>query len=407
MNLRVYQRNNDWLLLGSAFLLLAIGAVAIYSATRVSTGDASGFFDRHLIYLGLGGGVFLFFFFLPLRVCEDAAYVVYGASIVLLVIVLLFGVDSYGAQRWFAVGPFRFQPSEFAKIALVAVLARYLASKRVDLARPGAVLISFAFILVPMLLVLKQPDLGTAAAFPALALPMLLWGGIPRLLLFFLLSPLLGLGLIYNTPIWLLFLLLSGVIFRWARLSGALFLVFLSFHGALHLGAPQVIDTLHPYQQARIQTFFNPEADPSGSGWQVLQSRIAIGSGQAFGKGYLQGSQKALAFLPMQHNDFIFSVIGEEWGFVGSLVVVGLFGLLVFRALRLAVQCRSPFGSLLLVGVAGLIFYHASVNMAMTMGLFPVTGLPLPFLSYGGSFLLTMLAGLGLMANVAVHRYDY
>ena len=196
MNLRVYQRHNDWFLLGSALALLLIGAVAIYSATRVSAGDATGFFDRHLVYLGLGGGVFLFFYFLPLRIWEDAAYVVYGASLLFLVVVLLFGIDTYGAQRWFALGPLRVQPSEFAKIALVAVLARYLASKRVDLARPGALITSFALVLAPMVLVLRQPDLGTAAAFPALALPMLLWAGIPRLLLFFLLSPLLGLVLI-------------------------------------------------------------------------------------------------------------------------------------------------------------------------------------------------------------------
>ncbi|MEZ4651292.1 MAG: rod shape-determining protein RodA [Candidatus Eisenbacteria bacterium] len=407
MNLRVYRKHNDWLLMLPTLLLVLAGVATIYSATRLATGDASGFFERHLMYLAMGSVVFGFFFFLPLRLWEDWSYVVYGISLLLLVAVLLFGVDSHGAQRWFQVGPLRSQPSEFAKLALVAVLARYLGGKRVDLSRPGPLAIAMLLVLAPTALVLQQPDLGTAGAFPALALPMLIWAGMPRILLFILLSPIIGLLLVYNLVFWVLFLVFSIVVFRRSRLSNLLLGLFLLLQVGLHVGAPRVIETLHPYQQARIHTFFHPESDPSGSGWQVLQSRIAIGSGQLFGTGYLQGSQKKLAFLPMQHNDFIFSVIGEEWGFFGAAVIVILFGLLVARSVRVATQCRSPFGSLLLVGVAGLIFYHAAVNMAMTMGLFPVTGLPLPFLSYGGSFLWTMLAAAGQMGNVAAHRFEY
>ncbi len=407
MNLRVYRKHNDWALLFPAMFLLVLGVLAIYSATRLATGDADIYFERHLIYLGMGMGVFGVFFFMPLRLWEDSAYIVFAFSLILLIVVLFFGVQTYGAQRWFAVGPFRFQPSEFAKLALIVVLARYISGKRVDLSRGGPIVLTLGLVLLPTALVLQQPDLGTAGAFPALALPMLIWGGMPRILLFVLVSPMIGLMLIYNLWLWIVFLLVAVVAFRVSRLSNLLLGLFIACQVVLHFGAPRFIATLHPYQQARIQTFFDPGSDPSGSGWQVLQSRIAIGSGELFGKGYLEGSQKALAFLPMQHNDFIFSVIGEELGFFGTVLVVLAFVALVLRALRLAVQCRSAFGSLLLVGVGGLIFYHAAVNMAMTMGLFPVTGLPLPFLSYGGSFLWTMLAAIGLMGNVAAHRYEY
>jgi rod shape determining protein RodA len=236
---------------------------------------------------------------------------------------------------------------------------------------------------------------------------MLIWAGIPQLVLFVLVSPLIAFFLLHHPILWIGFLVLSVVIFWRSRLSVVLLLLFLLFHIGVHLGAPAAISTLHPYQQARIEAFYHPGADPSGTGYQVLQSRIAIGSGEAFGKGYLQGSQKALSFLPQQHTDFIFSVLGEEWGFAGAALVIVLFGILVLRGIHVAKTCRSPFGSLLLVGLSGLIFYHAAVNVAMTMGLFPVTGLPLPLMSYGGSFLLTMLAGLGQMVNASVHRYEY
>ena len=319
----------------------------------------------------------------------------------------MLGVNEYGARRWFRAGFFRFQPSEFAKLTLIAVMARFLSGKRVDLSRLPTLGVAVGLITVPMLLVLKEPDLGTAGAFPGLALPMLIWAGVPRIVLFLLVSPLVTLALLHHWMIWVLFLALSALIFWRGRLSWALLVVFLVLQGGLHFVAPVVLGHMQPYQQARITTFLNPEADPSGAGYQVLQSKIAIGSGRIVGRGFLKGTQSALAFLPQQHTDFIFSVLGEEWGFVGSVVVVLLFGLLVLRSFHMARQCRSPFASFVLVGVGGLIFYHAVLNIAMTMGLFPVTGLPLPLVSYGGSFLLTVMAGLGQSENAAVHRFDY
>ncbi|MEZ4655253.1 MAG: FtsW/RodA/SpoVE family cell cycle protein [Candidatus Eisenbacteria bacterium] len=406
MNFRLYQRRTDWVLLLPALLLLLLGLVTVYSATHVAAGGAGLYFQRHLIYVGLGLAVFVFFFVLPLRLWEDWAYLVYGAALLLLVLVLLVGDASHGSKRWFVVGPLRFQPSEFAKLALLAALARYLGNKRVDLSRAGSVLIAFGLVALPMALVLRQPDLSTAAAFPALALPMLFFAGLSRMLLFVMLSRSWGCccsNITCSGPCSSSFPRCSSCergCRGWCSDSSSSCMPDSIGGAARDRAAGAVPAGPHPY-------LLRPRSGPSGTGWQVLQSRIAIGSGQTLGKGYLQGSQKALAFLPMQHNDFIFSVVGEEWGFIGAGLVVLLFLAFVLRAVQVATVCRSPFASLLLLGGGGLIFYHAAVNIAMTMGLFPVTGLPLPLLSYGGSFLLTVMAMIGQMGNAAVHRFDH
>jgi rod shape determining protein RodA len=404
---RVYRQHWDWVLLLVALALLVTGFLSVYSATHHPESARYGYIWRHMTALVLGVFTFFLFLFLPLRLWEDWAWLAYGFALLLLMLVMVLGVEEYGARRWFRVGFMRFQPSEFAKLALIAVLARYLSGKRVDLSRVGPLAVIIGLVSVPMLLVLKEPDLGTACAYPGLALPMLIWAGIPWLLLFVLLSPAISLALLHHWLLWALFLAFSAAVFWRARLSWILLAIFLAAQVGIHLAAPMVMSRLEPYQQARITSFLNPESDPSGAGYQVLQSKIAIGSGRLAGKGYLKGTQNLLSFLPQQHTDFIFSVVGEEWGFVGCAAVVLLFGTLILRSIHVARQSRSPFGSFLMVGTAGLLFYHAGLNMAMTIGLFPVTGLPLPFLSYGGSFLLTMLAGLGQMENVAVHRYDY
>jgi rod shape determining protein RodA len=404
---RVYRQQWDWWVILPAVVLLLTGILSVYSATYHPESPRHGYIWRHLLSVGLGLGVFTFFLFLPLRLCEDWAWIGYAASLAFLVLVMVVGVEEYGARRWFRVGPLRFQPSEFAKLALVAVLARFLSGKRTDLARPRSLFAALGLTAAPSLLVLKQPDLGTAGAFPALALVMMAWAGLPRLAVAVLLSPLITLALMHYWWAWTIFLLLMVWWARRAQLPAILLGIFLAVHATLFFAAPHLLARLEPYQRQRITTFLNPESDPSGAGYQVLQSKIAIGSGMVAGKGYLRGTQNVLSFLPQQHTDFIFSVVGEEWGFLGAFVVLCLFALLVLRSLHLGRMCRSPFGSFAAVGICGLLLYHAGLNMAMTMGLFPVTGLPLPFLSYGGSFLLTMLAVLGLLQNIAVHRYEY
>jgi rod shape determining protein RodA len=403
---RAYRRWDRWIALAAALLLL-LGILAIYSATHHPDSPRHGYIWRHGAAVMLGFCAFVVCFLLPLRLFEDWSWILYGATLVLLVVVLVVGVEEYGARRWFRAGPLRFQPSEFAKLALIVALARFFSGKRVDLSRSRDLWTAFALTVVPFVLVLKEPDLGTSGAFWGIALPMLVWGGIPRVALFLVLSPLLTLALARFWPLWGGFLFLA-VAWLWrTRLPRAVLALFVAVQAGLFVGGPWVKGRLEPYQQARIESFLNPESDPAGAGYQVLQSKIAIGSGQVAGKGYLRGTQNVLSFLPQQHTDFIYSVVGEELGYWGGTLVIGLFALLIMRGLHIARTARSPFGSFVAVGVCGLVFYHAGLNMAMTMGLFPVTGLPLPFLSYGGSFLLTMMGGLGLLQNVAVHRYDW
>lgn len=404
---RIYRQHWDWAVVLPAFLLLAIGSMAIYSATHQPESARYGHFWRHVVALVLGLGAFSVCLLVPLRFWEDSSWIAYGVALFLLAMVLVLGVDEYGARRWFRAGPLRFQPSEFAKLALIAALARYLSGKRIDLGRGSHLAAALGIVLVPMALVLKEPDLGTSGAFPGLALVMLLWAGLPWLTLVVLVSPLVSLALTGTWYFWVVFIALLAGWFHRVRLSWFLLGLVALVNAVVFFGAPRVIARLEPYQQARIASFLDPDADPAGAGYQVLQSKIAIGSGGVAGKGYLRGTQNILSFLPQQHTDFIYSVVGEEWGFAGSALVLLLFGTLVLRALYVSRTCRSPFASLFAAGLAGLVLYHAAVNIAMTMGLFPVTGLPLPFMSYGGSFLITMMAGLGLLENIAVHRYEY
>jgi len=404
---KLQARRWDWVLMLCVILLFAMGSLAIYSATHHPDSARHGYFWRHLVGAGIAAAAFVVFLLIPLRLVEDWAWLFYGLALLLLVAVLFIGVEEYGARRWFRLGFFRFQPSEMAKLATIIVLARFLAVKRVDLSRLRTLAYALALAVVPFALVLREPDLGTAGAYIGLALPMFIWGGIPRLVLFLMVSPLITIALNHHLFAWIIFVLGAALVFWRLRIAWGVVAIFLLAHSSLMLGAPRVIAGLEPYQQERIKTFLNPEADPSGAGYQVLQSKIAIGSGRVVGKGFLQGTQSGLAFLPQQHTDFIFSVVGEEWGFLGSTVVIALFAVLIGRAVLLARNGRSRFAGYLAVGIGGLVFYHAALNVAMTMGLFPVTGLPLPFMSYGGSFLITMMAAMGLLQNVAVHRFDY
>jgi len=402
-----YRQYWDWTIVLTTAVLVAIGILAVYSATHHPESARHGFIIRHLISAGIGAAAFAVMLFIPLRLWEDVGYGVYVISLLLLIAVLLMGVEEYGARRWIRAGFLRFQPAEFAKLAMIMALARYLSGKRVDLSRTSSQAFVLGMVAVPALLVLRQPDLGTAGTFIAVALVMLMWGGIPKTSLLLLLSPLITLGLVRHWWVWGIFLAVSAVMLWRARFHWVVVGLFVLLQGAIFLGAPMAVHRLRPYQQARITAFLNPEADPSGTGYQVMQSKIALGSGQILGKGYLRGTQSSLAFLPQQHTDFIYSVVGEEWGFIGGMAVLALFTLLLARGFLVARNSRSPFSGFLAVGICGMIFYHAVLNMAMTMGMFPVTGLPLPFISYGGSFLLTTMAAVGLMLNVAVHRYDY
>jgi rod shape determining protein RodA len=422
-------RHADWLLLAALLGLTLVGVLVIYSTTHDTPRE--GLFPRHLVSIGIGLAAFGVASVVPYRYLEHFAIPAYVAAILLLVLVAIMGTMGFGAQRWLALGPIKFQPSEVAKIATLLVIARYLAGKRVDPTRPSVVFRVVGLVLIPMALVLQQPDLGTALAFAALLTVVLFWAGTPLSWLLFLgalganglltfrLPPIgvaesavsgtvtTGGELALLLTVWGLFLLAVGVVMTLRGSTRRMLVATLVIHVAGGLVAPHAWNQLEEYQRNRILTFLNPGRDPSGAGYQVIQAKIAAGSGGVTGKGYLKGTQKALAYLPQQHTDFVFSVVGEEFGFVGSVGVMGLFLLLLYRGVRIARQARDRFASLVAIGVVGVLAYHVFVNLFMTMGLAPVTGLPLPFISYGGSFLTVTMILIGVLEGVAMRRHAF
>jgi len=349
----------------------------------------------------------------PVRHLENLAWPGYLGAVVLLVAVLAIAPEVAGARRWLAFGSARLQPSEFAKVAVVLLLAAWLARRLEAGSRVLATLGSLVLALVPTILVLREPDLGTSLVFLAIWLGMIFWYGISGLLLVTALSAGASAVIMFyserilNQPWpWAAYLvLLIGVLYL-VRLSLSANALVLLSNIAAGLGIPLVWARLKPYQQERILTFFDPGRDEMGTGYQAIQSKVAIGSGGLFGTHYLQGTQKGLAFLPERHTDFIFSVAGEELGLLGAMVMLALFLLLVLWAVGIAMRVRRPFTSLLAVGVASYFTFHVVVNVSITTGLLPVTGLPLPLISYGGSSLLVSSLMVGLLLNLSVHRYD-
>ena len=404
MNLSLFVRRHlDIGLLLAICLCIGVGITAIYSASyNWDLGLAGSIYEKQIIWALLGVTVMVITMVIPLKLFYALAYVLYGLTIALLILVL-----ELGDRRWFNIGPIHIQPSELAKITTVLVIARFLAYRSRDLTRARAYIPPLLFVLVPILLVFKQPDLGTALVFSILILPMFFWAGARPVHLFFLLSP--ALTLICAFHPWMLaaiLVILIGILFyERPRLFTASILLLVNL--AVAIIAPYMWENkLHNYQKRRILTFLDPNMDKLGAGYQVIQSKIAIGSGGLKGKGFLEGTQTKLAFLPEQHTDFIFSVICEEFGFLGAVLVLALFVFILWRALSIAVQTKSRFASLTAIGLATIPLFHIFVNIGMTIGIMPVTGLPLPFLSYGGSTLITNMILIGLLLNIYANRYE-
>jgi rod shape determining protein RodA len=392
-------------------VLLLIGLATVYSATTVP-GAHEGLWTRQLVWLVFALGAAWVAASLHYRAHDSLAYPLYGLSLVLLILVLAIGTSAFGAQRWLDVGPVRFQPSEIAKIATVFVLARRLSHPQLDLSRFRHWFPPLLIVLVPFALVAKEPDLGTSLAFPVILIAMYYWAGMPAGNLLLGLSPLAMLVVAFVPgPQQILSLVLLGValvgLLVYLRPRRLLLVTVLLLNLGVGLTMPMVKNHLHDYQLRRIETFLNPDQDPQGAGYQLIQSRIAIGSGGVLGKGWLKGTQKGLSFLPMRHTDFIFAVVGEERGLIGALTVVLLYALIILRGYRLAAVARNGFASLMAVGLVSALFYHVMVNILMTIGWAPVTGLPLPLLSYGGTALIVNCVQLGLLQNVALRRQEY
>jgi rod shape determining protein RodA len=353
----------DWPLLAIVLLIASIGILNLYSIS--SSGEASGiaFHLKQITWVLIGLVVMISVAFIEYRYYSDFAYPIHAVTLLLLVAVMAFGMITSGAQRWIRMGSLSFQPSEFVKISLIIALAKFF-QHRPD--REGFTLkdlpIPFLLLIVPMGFILKQPDLGTAIILFLILLSVLLF-----------------------------------VRIHWTSL------LILGLTGASVL--PLLWGFLKEYQKKRIYTFFNPSLDPLGSGYHIIQSKVAVGSGGIFGKGFMKGTQCKLGFLPEQQTDFIFSVLAEEWGFIGSLIVIALYLVLILWGLRIAVTAKDRFGAILSFGVVAMLFWHAFINIGMVLGMMPVVGIPLPLLSYGGSFMVSTLMGVGLLINVSMRRY--
>ncbi len=396
----------DWPLAFATLALIGIGLATVYSATSVP-GAHEGLWQKQLVWFGAAVVIAWIIAAVHYRFYDAVSWPLYAVSLLLLVAVFVVGVERMGAKRWIEFGSFQFQPSEIAKLATAFVLARFFDHARLDLRKIRWWLPPLLIAIVPFVLVAKEPDLGNASSFPAMLIAMYFWAGMPAGQLLLGLSPIFNVALFFLTgSVWWFVAMFAGIL-AFARPRIVVLVAMIALNGAVAVALPNLWNHLHDYQKRRIETFLNPEHDPTGSGYQVIQSKIAIGSGGLVGKGYLKGSQKALAFLPMRHTDFIYSVVGEELGLLGSLTVVLLYGIVVFRGYRLASIARDGFASLMAVGITTALFFHILVNMLMTIGWAPVTGVPLPFLSYGGTALIVNCIQIGLLQNVALRRREY
>ncbi len=361
--MRRYIRNLDWILILTVFLLTGVGLMLIASATHTEalrTG-VNYFVQRQGLFLAVDVLLVILLLRLDYHVLKQVALPLYVITLILLLGVMFFGHSTMGAQRWIRLGPVIFQPSEFSKVFIIVCLAAFLDKQAGSLEHWKEYLPAGLFLLAPFVLVLRQPDLGTALVFGAIGFSMF-W--------------------------------VCGFKTRWiAWMTGVLICL-----------SPLIWHFLHEYQRNRIRVFLNPELDPFGAGYHVIQSKIAIGSGLLLGKGWMQGTQSQLNFLPENHTDFIFAVAGEEFGFIGAVVILLLYLILIWRGLTIALNAEDRFGMLLATGITGMYLFHVLVNIGMTAGIMPVTGVPLPFLSYGVSSLTTNMLLAGLLLNINLRK---
>ncbi|HSA56135.1 MAG TPA: rod shape-determining protein RodA [Gemmatimonadaceae bacterium] len=390
-----------------ALLLTAFGIAIVYSAgqTDVPVRYVEIAWRRQLMWLAVALVAFWVCTRASVRLMEWVTWPAYVLGVLLLVITLVIGEGGGTAasmKGWLTIGGIRLgQPSELAKLTVALMLARVLSSRKgapkslLDLVKPAAV------VLVPWVLVMAQPDLGTGMVFIGMFFAMLFWAGVSWPLLLLAASPAVSLVLAFSTGLWgaWFFLLLAAVLFYKPYIAEGVVLIVANI--VMGVAAPILWANLKPHQQNRLLVFLDPSRDPGGSSYQVLQSKIAIGSGGWVGKGYTMGSQKRLAFLPEQHTDFIFAVVGEELGFLGVLAAIGLFVMLFLRVIRVATRANDSFSSLVAFGLAGSWFVHVVVNVGMTINLMPITGIPLPFFSYGGSFLLACWIAIGVLVRIS------
>jgi rod shape determining protein RodA len=365
---RTILKRIDWTLVMFVLTLNIVGLFNLYSATHgPHSQDIQSLFRNQIIWLVVGWGLFFIITFIDYNIVSKLAILIYLLNLGAVLFVTYFGAVALGAQRWIDLGFMRYQPSETMKLAVIMMFAKVLSYKNYQQYGMGIRDLLFPIILmgIPFILIVKQPDLGTALLIAAISSTLILFMKVRG---------------------WILAVLMTFAI----------------------IAAPVAWKyALRDYQKARITNFISPTNDPRGSGYNSIQSKIAVGSGKLFGKGFRKGTQSQLEFLPERHTDFIYSVLSEEFGLVGSLLVLGLFCWLFLIITRIASTARDKFGALLTVGVLAYIFWHVFINIGMVIGLLPIVGVPLPLLSYGGSSMLTTMTGLGLISSVAYRRYIF
>lgn len=402
----------DWGLMLAVVGILAIGLISIYSATYpgfMATGSSamSITFKKQLIHAAVGLVAAITFFFLPERWIRDLAYPLYGVGILMLIAVLIPGIGKVvnGQQCWIDIAGFTFQPSELAKFTTLLAIARYVSEKGTDVRTLRDLAMMLGLALLPMALIMGQPDTGSASVFLALTVGIYLWVGGDLFVLYILgTAPFVAIaalyGVLFDTMTW--FFVTAAVVsagaFAFRRnviLTVAAVAVLIGGSFAVR----PVFDKLEPHQQKRLITLFEPERNPRGEGYHVIQSMLAVGSGGLTGKGFRQGTQTQLRYIPEQWTDFIFCVPTEEFGFVGGVTVIGLLVAIILRAVSIASLVRTKFASVIAFGFGSVLLYHTLVNIGMAIGLFPVMGIPLPFMSAGGTALIINLATIGLLLN--------
>lgn len=393
----------DWILVGATGALLYIGLTTLKA-------QGTDYFDKQFSFLLVGVAAAITFWRIPYKTWTNKIVlpVIYVVNIGLLIAVMLKGHSAMGAQRWLALGPITLQPSEIAKLVVIFTLAAWLAYMPVRKFRDC--FFAIAIIIVPAILVFKQPDLGTSLTFGAVYFGMLFWAGAGLMDLLVFASPVLSLILnAVNLNWWYAYLIGLGgtLILFWRRRAWPIWvrilMVTLVVGANMGMGEarPHLWGVLKEYQQKRLTSFVNPYADPRGSGYHILQSLIAVGSGGVSGFGLGKGNQSQGAFIPERHTDFIFAVVGEEWGFRTTVAIVFCYFLICMRAVMIAYQSREePSGSLMAIGIMCMFLFHVFLNIGMTIGIMPVAGVPLPFLSYGGTALITDLVSIGLLMSI-------
>ena len=358
--------DSDWAIIICTFLLVCIGLAAIGSATHVNQ-EPIGFGSlvvKQLIFFLANVAVVIGMQFTNYHRLKDWGTIIYAITLLMLIAVMAVGTSALGAQRWIQLGPITIQPSEFSKLLMIICMAKMLEPRIGKLDTFKSLILPVLYVGVPIALVFLQPDLGTSLVYIAIFVGMLFISGIKTRLI----KIIAGTGLLLMPLGWFV---------------------------------------LKEYQKQRILVFLNPDIDPFGSGYHIIQSKIAIGSGLIFGKGIFNGTQSQLNFLPENYTDFIFSVIGEEFGFVGCIIVLFLLFMLIYRSIKVAYMCNDKFGMLLATGIATMFTFEVLVNVGMTIGIMPVTGIPLPFLSYGVSALTTNMLSIGILLNIAMQRTKY